>query len=36
MTKTRECIECIKDYFKDGPDGKTIIGISSGKENSNE
>ena len=32
MAKTRECIEWIKDYFKDNPDGKAIIGISGGKD----
>ena len=30
--KTRECINWIKDYFKDNPDGKAIIGISGGKD----
>ena len=32
MTKTRECVEWIKDYFKDNPKGKAIIGISGGKD----
>ena len=32
MTKTTQCIEWIKDYFKDNPDGKAIIGISGGKD----
>ena len=32
MTKTRECIEWIKDYSKDNPEGKAIIGISGGKD----
>lgn len=30
--KTEKCIEWIKDYFKDNPDGKAIIGISGGKD----
>ena len=30
--KTETCIEWIKDYFKDNPDGKAIIGISGGKD----
>lgn len=30
--KTEACIEWIKDYFKDNPDGKAIIGISGGKD----
>ena len=30
--KTRECINWIKEYFKDNPDGKAIIGISGGKD----
>lgn len=29
---TEACIEWIKDYFKDNPDGKAIIGISGGKD----
>lgn len=29
---TQQCIEWIKDYFKDNPDGKAIIGISGGKD----
>ena len=32
MSKTHECINWIKDYFKDNPDGKAIIGISGGKD----
>ena len=32
MTKTKQCIEWIKDYFKDNPDGRAIIGISGGKD----
>ena len=32
MTQTKQCIEWIKDYFKDNPDGKAIIGISGGKD----
>ena len=32
MTKTKQCIEWIKDYYKDNPDGKAIIGISGGKD----
>ena len=32
MSKARECINWIKDYFKDNPDGKAIIGISGGKD----
>lgn len=30
--KTRAVIQWIKDYFKDNPDGKAIIGISGGKD----
>ena len=30
--KTETCIEWIKDYFEDNPDGKAIIGISGGKD----
>ena len=32
MTQTKQCIEWIKDYFKDNPDGKAILGISGGKD----
>jgi NAD+ synthase len=32
MSKAPECINWIKDYFKDNPDGKAIIGISGGKD----
>lgn len=32
MSKTQDCISWIKDYFKDNPDGKAIIGISGGKD----
>jgi NAD+ synthase len=32
MNKTQDCINWIKDYFKDNPDGKAIIGISGGKD----
>ena len=32
MSATNECINWIKDYFKDNPDGKAIIGISGGKD----
>jgi NAD+ synthase len=32
MSKTEACINWIKDYFKDNPDGKAIIGISGGKD----
>ena len=32
MTKAEQCIQWIKDYFKDNPDGKAIIGISGGKD----
>ena len=32
MTKAKDCINWIKDYFKDNPDGKAIIGISGGKD----
>lgn len=32
MNKAHECINWIKDYFKDNPDGKAIIGISGGKD----
>ena len=31
-TLTQDCINWIKDYFKDNPDGKAIIGISGGKD----
>jgi NAD+ synthase len=32
MSNATECINWIKDYFKDNPDGKAIIGISGGKD----
>jgi NAD+ synthase len=32
MSKTQDCINWIKDYFKDNSDGKAIIGISGGKD----
>ena len=32
MTKAKDCIQWIKEYFKDNPDGKAIIGISGGKD----
>jgi NAD+ synthase len=32
MTKANEVIQWIKDYYKDNPDGKAIIGISGGKD----
>lgn len=32
MSKAHGCINWIKDYFKDNPDGKAIIGISGGKD----
>jgi len=32
MKLTKDIIEWIKDYFKDNPNGKTIVGISSGKD----
>lgn len=32
MNKTEACINWIKNYFKDNPDGKAIIGISGGKD----
>ena len=32
MSKSIECINWIKEYFKDNPDGKAIIGISGGKD----
>ena len=32
MSKAHECINWIKNYFKDNPDGKAIIGISGGKD----
>lgn len=32
MTNTEACINWIKDYFKDNPEGKAIIGISGGKD----
>ena len=31
-TLTQDCINWIKDYYKDNPDGKAIIGISGGKD----
>ena len=31
-TKTQDCINWIKEYYKDNPDGKAIIGISGGKD----
>ena len=30
--KAQACIQWIKDYYKDNPDGKAIIGISGGKD----
>ena len=32
MSVTNECVNWIKGYFKDNPDGKAIIGISGGKD----
>ena len=32
MSKTKECINWIKEYFQDNPEGKAIIGISGGKD----
>jgi NAD+ synthase len=32
MAKANEVIQWIKDYYKDNPDGKAIIGISGGKD----
>lgn len=32
LQTTINCINWIKDYFKDNPDGKAIIGISGGKD----
>lgn len=32
MTNREKCVNWIKDYFKDNPDGKAIIGISGGKD----
>ena len=32
MSKAQDCINWIKEYFKDNPDGKAIIGISGGKD----
>lgn len=32
MSKAYECINWIKEYFKDNPNGKAIIGISGGKD----
>lgn len=32
MSMANECINWIKEYFKDNPDGKAIIGISGGKD----
>ena len=31
-TKAQACIQWIKEYYKDNPDGKAIIGISGGKD----
>ena len=32
MTKANEVIQWIKEYYRDNPDGKAIIGISGGKD----
>ena len=32
MAYTKACINWIKEYFKDNPDGKAFIGISGGKD----
>lgn len=32
MTRANDVINWIKDYYKDNPDGKVIIGISGGKD----
>ena len=32
MSNRIECVNWIKDYFKDNPDGKAIVGISGGKD----
>lgn len=32
MTNREACVNWIKDYFKDNPDGKAVIGISGGKD----
>lgn len=32
MTNREACINWIKEYFKDNPEGKAIIGISGGKD----
>ena len=32
MAYTKACINWIKEYFKDNPDGKAVIGISGGKD----
>ena len=32
MTNREACVNWIKDYFKDNPNGKAIIGISGGKD----
>ena len=32
MSARTECVNWIKNYFKDNPDGKAIIGISGGKD----
>ena len=32
MSSKTECVNWIKEYFKDNPDGKAIIGISGGKD----
>lgn len=31
-SNTQKCIQWIKDYYKDNPNGKAIIGISGGKD----
>lgn len=31
-TKAQACVQWIKEYYKDNPDGKAIIGISGGKD----
>ena len=36
MTNREKCVNWIKEYFKDNPDGKAIIGISGGKDSTIE
>lgn len=32
MSNRAACVNWIRNYFKDNPDGKAIIGISGGKD----